>query len=137
MIEFRDFRTLFVHIYGFNYPAAADDLGISLRTVYRWFDANKAPKHVTKYLMIVARGYLPDREPYIQWYIDGDYINTPYGRFQAAELEFLNLYKWSSRRYADIARNQRERVPEIERRLQSMVDEASSLLNTLNKTRIG
>ncbi|OIN02159.1 hypothetical protein BFR57_08925 [Idiomarina sp. MD25a] len=137
MIEFRDFRTLLVHVYAFNYKEAASDLGVTTKTIHRWYENNKAPTHVVKYLMIVARGYLPDREPYIRWYIKGDYIHTPYGRFLAAELEFLNHYKWSARRYADIARNRRERMPDIEKRLKGLIDEASSMLSMIRNSKVG
>ncbi|ATZ74356.1 hypothetical protein CWC33_11885 [Idiomarina sp. X4] len=137
MIEFKDFRTLLVHIYSFNYKKAAKDLGVSVTTIYRWYDNNRAPTHVVKYLMVVARGYLPDREPYIRWYIDGDYINTPYGRFLAAEIEFLNHYKWSARRYADIAKNRRERIPDIENRLQSIAEEVSGMLSLIKSNKVG
>lgn len=137
MIEFKDFRTLLVHIYSFNYKKAAEDLGVSVTTIYRWYDNNRAPTHVVKYLMVVARGYLPDREPYIRWYIDGDYINTPYGRFLAAEIEFLNHYKWSARRYADIAKNRRERIPDIENRLQSIAEEVSGMLSLIKSNKVG
>lgn len=101
--EFKgDFYLAFVHVFGFNYTAAAAHFGVNPRTVKRWLDQNTAPMPVLRYLDSMSRGFLPDYEPFASWYIDGTDILTPWGKVNAFDVEFLNTYKWNARRYAEV-----------------------------------
>lgn len=103
-----DFYLAFVHVFGFNYPAAGAHFGVSSRTIKRWLNQNSAPMPVLRYLDSMARGYLPDYEPFASWYIDGTDILTPWGTVCAFEVEFLNTYKWNSRQYANLFQNNKQ-----------------------------
>jgi|GEM_PF-1889644 len=103
-----DFYLAFVHVFGFNYTAAAAHFGVNPRTVKRWLKQNSAPMAVLRYVDSMARGFLPDYEPFASWYIDGTDILTPWGSVCAFEVEFLNTYKWNSRQYASLFQHNKQ-----------------------------
>ena len=124
--EFKgDFYLAFVHVFGFNYNAAAAHFGVNPRTVKRWLDQSTAPMPVLRYLDSMSRGFLPDYEPFASWYIDGTNILTPWGTVNAFEVEFLNTYKWSSRRYAEVFKSNKH-LREADRQILENVNRPSN-----------
>lgn len=125
-----DFCTLFVSVYGFNWNRAASDLGVSRRTVVRWYEANKAPLVVLKHLSIVDRGYLPLEGIYSQWRICGANIHTPWGVVRACDVEYLQQYKWAAREYQSLIRSKPDLLIKAESDLREAIEQASRVLSS-------
>lgn len=127
-----EFQTNFVRVFAFNYKAAADHFGVSLRTIYRWFDGNP-PLVIKRYVDVMARGWLPQYEPFSNWRIDGTDIHFPTGKVSAFDVEFIEQYKWSQRtlreRFKNRQLNQKEMLESVER----ILDESERLRLKLGK----
>ena len=66
---------------------AANYLGCSVCSIYRFRRTRKWPIAMAKLLLIRRRGYLPITEPWSGFRIRGDILVTPYGReFTAMDL---------------------------------------------------
>ena len=121
-----DFRVDFVTVYGFDFNAAAKDLGVSLRTVQRWYEGKPNPL-AKKLMRIMARGYLPDYPPFDYWRIVGTEIHTPWGNFPAVEIEYLRRYQWKSKELAARFRVREERLGDLMQRLENILEESDQM----------
>ncbi|MDG3088102.1 DUF3653 domain-containing protein [Vibrio hannami] len=87
--------------------AAADYLGVSVPTLYRYKAINKWPVAQARLLMIRHRGYLPTSSPWSGFRVVGDKLITPSGReFTARELNIPKMIS-SNDSYALIMRNKK------------------------------
>ncbi|MFS6535771.1 helix-turn-helix domain-containing protein [Idiomarina loihiensis] len=128
----RDFQTDFVHVFAFNYKAAADHFGVSLRTIYRWFDGNPPP-YVKRYMNVMARGWLPHYEPFSNWRIDGTDIYFPTGKVSAFDVEFIEQYKWSQRTLTERFKNRQLNQKEMLEAVEKILEESEQLRLKLRK----
>ena len=119
-----DYKVDFVTVYGFDFSAAALDLGVSLSTILRWYEQSPTPL-AKRLLRIMARGYLPDHLPFRDWRVVGTDIHTNFGVVSAFEVEYLNRYKWNARELASRFRNLPAVHAELESRMRKIVDEAA------------
>lgn len=121
-----DYKTDFVTVYGFNFDRAALDLGVSKQTVLRWYEQQPSPL-AKRLLRIMARGYLPEHEPFTHWKISGTDIHTPSAVIPAAEIEFLYSYKWTARELAARHRNRPQHYRDLEDSVRRILQESESL----------
>ena len=129
-----EFKQDFVTVYGFNFAAAAADLGVSVQTVLRWYEQKPNPL-AKRLLRIIARGYLPDYAPFTDWRIVGTTVTTPYGIFDASEVEYLQAFKWNARTYAARFRQLPEKYNELEQRVNVILeqsDEIKAIIKRMN-----
>lgn len=122
-----DFRTVFVDAFGFDFKAAADQFGVTKRTVLNWYDNNKAPRYVIAHVILVARGYLPDYFPFNEWRIVGTDIHTPYGVISAFEVEFTKRYFWLARESTRQLKTHRSLNSDLHETIDRILAEVSSL----------
>ncbi len=86
---------------------AADYLGCSVPSIYRFRRTNKWPISVAKLLMIKRRGFLPMTGPWREFRIRGDVLVTPSGReFTAQDLNVPRMIT-SKDNFALIMRNKK------------------------------
>lgn len=122
----REYRADFVAVYGFDFNAAAKDLGVSRRSIIRWYE--KEPNPLAKRLLrIMARGYLPETGIFAEWRIYDGWLYTPWGKFKASDVEYLQQYKWHSRELAARMRNKKKDYEELEARLHAILGEAENV----------
>lgn len=120
------FKLDFVTVYGFNWSAAASDLGVTVPTVLRWYESSPTPL-ARKLLSIMARGYLPTYKPFDDWRIVGTDIHTNFGVVSAFEVEYLNRYKWNARELSSRYRNLPSIYSELDRRVRAILDESAQI----------
>lgn len=83
-----DFRTLLFLSFGDDIPAAAAWLGVSVRTLYRWYAGTvKPPLMALRLLGYRARGFDLDAEPFSSWRVYRGVMSTPYGHADVFEFE--------------------------------------------------
>lgn len=121
-----DFKVDLVTVYGFDFQRAADDLGVSLRTVQRWYEGKPSPL-AKKLLRIMARGYLPEYPPFDYWRIVGTEIYTPWGNFPASEVEYLRRYQWKAKELAARFRVREQRLEELMNRLERILEQSDEM----------
>ncbi|ASA54413.1 DUF3653 domain-containing protein [Vibrio gazogenes] len=86
---------------------AADYLGCSVSSLYRFKQQNKWPVAQARLLLIRHRGYLPSSTPWYGFKIRGDKLLTPSGReFSAIELNIPKNIK-SNDSYALLMRSKK------------------------------
>lgn len=128
----REFRTDFVTVYGFDFTAAAKDLGVSRRSILRWYEQTPNPL-AKRLLRIMARGYLPEIGIFAEWRIHDGWLYTPWGKFLASDVEYLPRYKWHSREVSARLRNRKSDYEELERRLQSILSESETIKGIIKR----
>jgi hypothetical protein len=127
-----DFRVDLVTVYGFDFKLAAEDLGVSLRTINRWYEGYPSP--IAKRLVaIMARGYLPDYPPFDYWRIVGKDIYTPWGNFPASEVEYLRRYQWNARELAARFRVREQRLGELMKQLDSILERSDEMRTIIQR----
>ncbi|KFZ29727.1 hypothetical protein IDAT_01080 [Pseudidiomarina atlantica] len=126
------FKTDFVTVYGFNFAAAAADLGVSEQTILRWYQGNPNPL-ARRLVSIMARGYLPEYAPFDTWQIVGTELHTPWGNFPAAEVEYLKQYKWQARTLSARFRSLPGAYKELEERLNRILGESEELRTIIKR----
>lgn len=127
-----EFRRDFVTVYGFNFEAAALDLGVSLRTVLRWYEGYPNPL-AKRLLRIIARGYLPEVGIFADWRIHNNHIYTPWGDFPASEVEYLMRYKWQARTLSARFRSLPDTYRELEERLNIILGESEEIKTIIRR----
>lgn len=86
---------------------AANYLGCSVASLYRFKKQNKWPVAQARLLMIKHRGFLPTSKPWSGFKVHGDTLVTPSGReFTAMELNIPKMIK-SNDHYALLMRNKK------------------------------
>lgn len=128
------FKVDFATVYGFNFQAAADDLGVSKQTILRWYDDKPTPI-AKKLIAIMARGYLPDYPPFTDWSIKDTTIFTPQAKFDAFEVEFLYRYKWTARRLQEYFNNKDSNYSKMVESAEKIVEESENLMQELKRVR--
>lgn len=128
----QEFRTDFVTLYGFDFAAAALDLGVSIRSVIRWYEGYPNPL-AKRLLRIMARGYLPETGIFAHWRIHQGRIYTPWGDFPASEVEYLMRYKWQARTLSARFRSLPDSYRELEERLNTILGESEEIKTIIRR----
>ncbi|OZB05171.1 MAG: hypothetical protein B7X54_06155 [Idiomarina sp. 34-48-12] len=122
-----DFGIALVDVFGFDFDTAAAHFGVTKRTVYNWYDNNKAPRYIMVHLDIISRGYLPAYFPFDEWRIVGTDIHTPYGVISAFEVEFTKRFMWLAREATAQLQNKRMANEEMRLTVERILGEADKL----------
>ncbi len=130
-----EFCLALVDVFGFDFDTAAAHFGVTKRTVYHWYEQNKAPHYIMAHLDIIARGFLPAYFPFNEWRIVGTDIHTPYGIISAFEVEFTKRYMWLARQASQQLALKRELNHDLQQAIDRILLEADRLqfLNKLAK----
>lgn len=122
-----EFSLALVDVFGFDFDTAAAHFGVTKRTVYHWYEQNKAPRYIMVHLDIISRGYLPAYFPFDEWRIVGTDIQTPYGVISAFEVEFTKRFMWAAREASRQLRAQRHLNQNLDTTVQNILNEVAKL----------
>lgn len=102
----------------------AKELGVNYTTITRWIKSDSIVKHLKEYLIIKARGYLPNQGIWRECYFDAELnLVTPYGVCKPSDIAFVHRYKW-------FASKSSIRISSLESQLSALSDD--DVLNEIN-----
>lgn len=123
------FRYEFIKRYGSNYELASTELGKSVRTLQRYYQADKCEPTVQILMQLLTQSYVHPSWHDCYWQPDGN-LATPYGVTRYSDVLLVHRYKWHS----ENAGNQIKKLKNSQTELDDYLEELQEhLLLTLGK----